>query len=74
MDYNLTDAKDHMTKDHNVVVNNQNAMVKNGPIKSQKIYVGICLLPSPHLLVLATSERFLPAGDIFRVILASESH
>jgi hypothetical protein len=29
---------------------------------------------SPHLLVLATSERFLPAGGTYRVILASESH
>ena len=26
------------------------------------------------MLVRATSERFLPAGDIFRAILASESH
>jgi hypothetical protein len=25
-------------------------------------------------MVLATSERFLPAGDTYRVILASESH
>jgi hypothetical protein len=32
------------------------------------------VLPSPHMLVLATSERFLPAGGTFRVILASESH
>jgi hypothetical protein len=32
------------------------------------------LLPSPHLLVLATSEQFLPVGGTFRVILASESH
>jgi hypothetical protein len=32
------------------------------------------LIPSPHLLVLATNERFLPAGGIFRAILASESH
>ena len=32
------------------------------------------LIPSPHLLVLATSERFLPAWDIFRTILADESH
>lgn len=41
MEYNLTDAKDHMTmamaNDHNVVVNNQNAMVKNDVIKYQKI-------------------------------------
>jgi len=29
---------------------------------------------SPHLLVQATSERFLPAGGTFRVILANESH
>ena len=28
----------------------------------------------PHLLVLATSERLLPTGGTFRVILASESH
>jgi hypothetical protein len=27
----------------------------------------------PHLLVLATSERFLPAWAIFRVLLVSES-
>jgi hypothetical protein len=32
------------------------------------------LIPSPHLLVLATSERFLPAWGTFRVNLASESH
>jgi hypothetical protein len=32
------------------------------------------LLPSPHLLVLATSERFLSARGHFIVILASESH
>ena len=32
------------------------------------------LIPYPHLLVLATSERFLPAWSIFRAILASESH
>jgi hypothetical protein len=32
------------------------------------------LIPSPHLLVLATSERFLSAGGTFRAILASESH
>jgi hypothetical protein len=31
------------------------------------------LISSPHLLVLATSERFLPARGIFRAILASES-
>ena len=30
-------------------------------------------LHSPHMLVRATSERFLPAGGIFRAILASES-
>jgi hypothetical protein len=29
---------------------------------------------SSHMLVLATNERFLPARDTFRVILASESH
>jgi hypothetical protein len=32
------------------------------------------LIHSPHMLVHATSERFLPVGGIFRVILASESH
>ena len=32
------------------------------------------LIPSPHILVLATSERFLPIGGTFRPILASESH
>ena len=32
------------------------------------------VIPSPHLLVLATSERFLPAGGTFRAILANESH
>ena len=32
------------------------------------------LIPSPHLLVLATNERFLPTWGTFRAILASESH
>ena len=32
------------------------------------------LLPSAHLLVLATNERFLLAWGTFRAILASESH
>ena len=32
------------------------------------------VIPSSHLLLMVTSERFLPAGDTFRVILASESH
>ena len=32
------------------------------------------LIPSAHLLVLATSERFLSVGSTFRAILASESH
>ena len=32
------------------------------------------LIPSPHLLVLATNERSLPAWGTFRAILASESH
>ena len=32
------------------------------------------LIPSPHLLVLATSERFLPTWGTFRAMLASESH
>jgi hypothetical protein len=33
------------------------------------------LIPSPHLLVLATSERFLATSrGTFRTILASESH
>jgi hypothetical protein len=31
------------------------------------------LIPSPHLLVLATNERSLPAGGNFRAILATES-
>ena len=35
---------------------------------------GDALMPSPHLLVLATGERFLPAWGTFRAILASESH
>ena len=30
--------------------------------------------PSPHMLVLVTSERFLPTRVTFRVILARESH
>jgi hypothetical protein len=37
-------------------------------------YLVCFLLPSPHLLVLATSERFLPTWDTFRAILANESH
>jgi hypothetical protein len=32
------------------------------------------VIPSPHMLVLATSEQFLLARGTFRVILASESH
>ena len=32
------------------------------------------LTHSPHNLVRATSERFLPAGGTFRAILSSESH
>ena len=32
------------------------------------------VIHSPHLLVRATSERFLPAGGIFRASLANESH
>jgi hypothetical protein len=32
------------------------------------------VIPSPHLLVMATNERFLPARGTFRTILASESH
>ena len=32
------------------------------------------LIPSQHLLVLATSEQFLPTGGTFRASLASESH
>ena len=32
------------------------------------------VIPSPHLLVLVTSERFLPTWGTFRTILASESH
>jgi hypothetical protein len=34
----------------------------------------VLLIPSPHMLVANTNERFLPASDTFRVILASESH
>jgi hypothetical protein len=33
-----------------------------------------CPIPSSHLLVLATCERFLPTWGTFRAILASESH
>ena len=36
--------------------------------------LGLSQIPSPHLLVLATSERFLSTRGSFRVILASESH
>ena len=32
------------------------------------------LIAHPHILVRATSERFLPAGATFRVGLASENH
>ena len=32
------------------------------------------MIAHPHLLVWATSERFLPTGGTFRVGLASESH
>ena len=32
------------------------------------------LIPSPHLLVLVTNERFLLAGGTFRAILANEIH
>ena len=32
------------------------------------------IIPSPHMLVSATCERFLPARGTFRAILASESH
>jgi hypothetical protein len=38
---------------------------------------GLCflrLIRSPHLLVLATNEQFLPAWGTFRATLASESH
>ena len=31
-------------------------------------------MPSPHMMVLATSEQFLQARGTFRAILASESH
>jgi hypothetical protein len=34
----------------------------------------VALVPSPHLLVLATNERCLPTRGIFEAILASESH
>ena len=36
------------------------------------VYVWPSLISSPHLLVLATNERFLPARGTFRVILVSE--
>jgi len=32
------------------------------------------VMPSPHLVVLATNEQFLPTWDTFRAILANESH
>jgi hypothetical protein len=32
------------------------------------------LIHSPHQLIQATNERFLPADGTFRAILASESH
>ena len=32
------------------------------------------IIPSPHMPVLATNERFLPIGGTFKAILASESH
>ena len=35
---------------------------------------GMKLIHSPHLLVRATGERFLPTGGTFRAILANESH
>ena len=35
-------------------------------------WLGVNLIHSPHLLVRATSERFLLVGGIFRAILASE--
>ena len=34
----------------------------------------ISLIAHPHLLVLATSELFLPRGATFRIDLASENH
>ena len=37
-------------------------------------YKHMSLIAHPHLLVQATSERFLPAGSTFRHGLASESH
>ena len=49
-----------------------------GPTKQQCMSLFVfCLIkfnfiiPSPHLLVLATSERFLPAGGNFRVVRAT---
>ena len=42
-----------------------------GRIYGDKQYVEIA---HPHLLMRATSERFLPAGATFRVGLASENH
>jgi hypothetical protein len=43
-------------------------------VHDQKLESKELIIPSPHLLVLATTERFLPARGTFRAILASESH
>jgi hypothetical protein len=43
-------------------------------IKHILLILGMKLIHSPHLLVRATSERFLPTWGTFRAILASESH
>jgi hypothetical protein len=46
---------------------------RSRPLKVEGMEVG-GLIPSPHLLVLATSERFLLARGTFRIMLVSESH
>jgi hypothetical protein len=38
------------------------------------VLIHTLLIAHPHLLVRASSERFLPARDTFRVELANESH
>jgi hypothetical protein len=43
-------------------------------VKGVFIELSFRLIPSPHQLVMATSERFLPAGGTFRTIVANESH
>ena len=46
----------------------------HGSLHGLATWLLIQLLPSPHLLVLVTSEQLLPARDTFRAILDSESH